>query len=127
MELTFFYKNLSKTEAKEFVDYLVKKVEPIENLLTKFANDAAILKVSIEKFEKHTAYQVEFCLSLPMKSLIAKEASHQMTKAIDLCKDRLLAQIKKQMAMLRNERSHRSLRGKRVNILSHLDISEEVM
>lgn len=127
MEFTYFHKNLTKTEAGVFVDYVTKKIEAIENLLTKFATDASILKVSIEKFEKHTAYEVEFCLVLPTKTLVAKEASHQITKAVDLSKDRLVSQIKKHLAMLRRERSHRSVREERVRMLNPLDISEEVI
>ena len=110
MELTYFQKNLSKKEEAVFVDYLKQKILAIENLLTKFADDATILKVSIEKFEKHDAYEVEFYLVLPSRSLIAKEVSHQITKAIDFSKDRLVSQLKKHMALLRKERSHRSIR-----------------
>lgn len=110
MEFSYFHKNLTKIEAKTFTDYVREKLPVIENLLTKFADDASILKVSIEKYDKHDAYEVEFCLTLPTKSLIAKEASHQITKAVDLSKDRLITQLKKHMAMLRRERAHKSIR-----------------
>lgn len=127
MELTFFHKNVTKTEEKAFVDYVTQKISAIENLLTKFAEDAAMLKVSIEKFDKHTAFQVEFCLILPTKTLVATEVSHQITKAVDLSKDRMLSQIKKHMALLRKDRSHRSVKNERVKVLSLFDISEEVI
>ncbi|MBT4917463.1 hypothetical protein HN709_03780 [Candidatus Peregrinibacteria bacterium] len=110
MEVTHFFKNLSSTEEKAFVDYVKEKMPSIENLLTKFADDAKILKVSIEKYEKHDAFEVEFSLVLPQKNIIAKEASHQITKAVDLSKDRLLAQIRKHMDHLRHDRSHGSIR-----------------
>lgn len=110
MELTFFYKNLSPAEEKTFVEYVGEKRASIENLLTKFAPDARLLKASMEKFEKHDAYEVEFCLTLPTKSLVANEASHMITKAVDLSKDRLVSQIKKHLAMLRKDRSHKSIR-----------------
>ena len=110
MEVTHFFKNLSPKEEKVFVDYVKEKMHSFENLLTKFADDAKILKVSIEKYEKHDAYEVEFALILPQKSLIAKETSHQITKAIDLSKDRLLAQIRKHMDHLRHDRAHGSIR-----------------
>lgn len=110
MEITFFHKNLTKKEERTFLDYVNTKVPAIENLLTKFADDASILKVSVEKFEKHDAFQVEFCLMLPTKSLVATEASHQLNKAVDLSKDRLVSQIKKHMAHLRKARSHKSIR-----------------
>ncbi len=110
MEVTHFQKNLSEQEEKEFVNYVEEKLESINNLLTKFAPDAKLLKLNIEKFDKHDAYEVEFCLHLPAKTLIAKEASHLITKAVDLSRDRLLSQIKKHMARLRKDRSHRSIR-----------------
>jgi ribosome-associated translation inhibitor RaiA len=110
MEITFLHKNLSKVEEGQFVDYVNQKTDAIRNLLKKFADDASILRVSIEKFTKHDAYEVEFYLSLPSKSLVATEASHQITKAVDLSKDRLITQIKKHMAHLRKDRSHESIR-----------------
>ena len=122
MEFTYFHKNLTKTEAKIFIDYVREKIPVIENLLTKFADDASILKVSIEKYDKHDAYEVEFCLTLPTKSLIAKEASHQITKAVDLSKDRLIAQLKKHMAMLRRERSHKSIRHKELTLKRFIEV-----
>ena len=110
MELIFSQKNLSKKEEESFVNYLDQKKTPIGNLLSKFADDASILKVSIEKFEKHDAFSVEFVLNLPTKSLKSEEASHTIQKAVDLAKDRLVAQIKKHLAMLRRDRSHKSIK-----------------
>jgi len=114
MELTFLYKNLQKSDEGIFNDYVQQKVDMIELLLTKFADDAKILKASIEKFDKHDAYQVEFCLVLPTKSIIATETSHSINKAVDLSKDRLVSQIKKHLSHLRKQRSHASIRDNEV-------------
>ena len=111
MEVTHLFKNLSPREESLFVEYVSEKIPSIKNLLTKFADDSKILKVSIEKYEKHDAYQVEFALILPQKSLIAQETSHAITKAVDLSKDRLLSQLKKHIDHLRNDRSHGSIRN----------------
>lgn len=116
MEITFFHKNLSKEEEGIFVDYVEQKRDAIENLLTKFASDAKVLKLSVEKFNKHDAYEVEFCLNLPAKTIVAKEASHSINKAVDLSKDRLISQLKKYMAMLRKDRSHKSIREASVEV-----------
>jgi len=110
MEVTHLFKNLSPREESLFVDYVREKIPSIKNLLTKFADDSKILKVSIKKYEKHDAYQVEFALILPQKSLIAQETSHAITKAVDLSKDRLLSQLRKHIDYLRNNRSHGSIR-----------------
>ncbi len=127
MEVTFLHKHLNKAEESTFVDYVNQKLRTIENLLTTFAEDAALLKISIKKFDKHDAYEVEFCLTLPTKSLVATEASHQISKAVDLSKDRLIAQIKKHMDALRRIRSHRSIRHTKAKVPSPLEISEEVV
>jgi len=110
MEINVFQKSLAPKEEKVFNDYLEKKIPSIKSLLSKFAHDAVLLKVTVEKFEKHDAFEVEMCLTLPTKSIVAKEASHQITKALDLSKDRLIAQLKKHMDSLRKERSHKSIR-----------------
>lgn len=127
MEVTFLHKHLNKAEESTFVDYVNQKLRTIENLLTKFAEDAALLKVSIKKFDKHDAYEVEFCLTLPTKTIVATEASHQISKAVDLSKDRLIAQIKKHMDSLRRSRSHKSIRHTKTRVLSPMDMSEEVV
>lgn len=121
MEIIVLHKNLSKTEEVQFDDYLGKKIPALDALLTSYARDAKTLNVSIEKFEKHSAYEVEFCLNLPQKSLVAKETSHAITKCTDLTKDRLVAQIKKHMALLKGGRVHRSIKGEEAEVLSPVD------
>ena len=126
MEITFFHKNLAKKEERTFEEYVGEKKESIQSLLTKFADDAQLLKVSIEKFEKHDAFQVEFCLILPTKSIVATETSHQITKAVDLSRDRLVSQIKKHLAILRKDRSHQSIRGdSRLKSKTVLELAQE--
>ena len=110
MDVTFFLQNLSKREEEIFKDYVDEKLPAIANLLTKFADDAHLLKLTIEKFEKHDAFEVEFCLILPTKTIVAKETSHSITKAVDLSKDRLVSQLKKHMALLRKDRLHKTIR-----------------
>lgn len=127
MEVTFFQKNLTPSEESAFVDYVNKKIPAMDGLLKKFASDAKLLKASIEKFDKHDAYEVEFCLALPTKSLVATEASHQITKAVDFAKDRLVAQIKKHLAILRGDRGHKSIRKQIVRVERSMAVTEEVL
>jgi len=110
MIANFYFKNLSTEEEKFFSEYIEEKMPAIETLLTKFSQDSKIFKAGIEKFDKHDAYEVELSLSLPTKNIIAKETSHDINKAVDLSKDRLVTQIKKHMANLRKDRSQRSIR-----------------
>lgn len=112
MEINIFQKNLAQKEEEIFIGYLNQKTPAIKDLLKKFSKDNVLLKVTIEKFDKHDAFEVEFCIVIGGKSMVAKEASHQITKAIDLTKDRLISQIKKHMAMMRGDRAHKSLAKK---------------
>jgi ribosomal subunit interface protein len=111
MELILTQKNLSETEAKQFNEYVEKKVAQIESLLEVYPEGSVIMKVLIEKFEKHDAFSVEMSLALPgEEKLMASEASHNITKALDLSKDRLVAQIKKIRQQKRANRTHKSIR-----------------
>lgn len=110
MEITLFSKNLTAEEEQVFTEYFSQKTDAIQNLLGNFSRDAKLLKVSVEKFSKHDAFEVELYLILPNKSIVAREASHTLAKAIDLSKDRLVNQIKKHIAQLRRGREHRSIK-----------------
>lgn len=111
MELILTQKNLSDSEALQFNDYVEKKISQFEGLLDAYPSDAVTLKVLIEKFEKHDAFSVDMNLTIPkVDKMLASEASHSITKALDLSKDRLVAQIKKVKALKREERAHKSIR-----------------
>ena len=123
METVVFTKNTTKKEEALFAKYVESKKPQIESLLTKFAEDACILKASLAKFEKHDAYEVELNLQLPLRSVVAKEASHTVNKAVDLSKDRLLGQLKKHVSLLRRDRSHQSIRTDQ-EVASGVEIAE---
>ncbi|MDP2642960.1 MAG: HPF/RaiA family ribosome-associated protein [Candidatus Peregrinibacteria bacterium] len=122
MEITFFHKNLTKAEEGSFAEYVETKREMIENLLKTFPENATLMRANIEKFEKHDAYEVELAVIMPTKQVVAKEASHMITKAVDLAKDRLVSQIKKHIALMRRERKHKSVRERK-----EVGIKEEVL
>ncbi len=122
MEITFFHKNLTKAEEASFAKYVETKRKMISNLLKTFPENATIMRANIEKFDKHDAYQVELSVILPTKQVVAKEASHLITKAVDLSKDRLMAQIKKQISLMRRERKHKSIRDRK-----EAGVKEEVL
>lgn len=113
MEITFFHKNLTKAEEGSFAEYVETKRKMIENLLKTFPQNATLMRANIEKFDKHDAYEVELSVILPTKQVVAKEASHLITKAVDLAKDRLIGQIKKHISLMRRERKHKSVRERK--------------
>lgn len=127
MEQTTFCKNLVKAEEKFFVEYVSKKLDKIEGLLHKFSEDAQLLKISIQKFDKHNAYEVELCLNLPTRSIVSKEASHQINKAVDLSLDRLISQLKKHLSLLRGQRAHKSIRTEEADKLQFSQLIEEAI
>ncbi|MFA6305646.1 MAG: HPF/RaiA family ribosome-associated protein [Candidatus Gracilibacteria bacterium] len=122
MEITFFHKNLTKAEEGSFSQYVETKKEMIENLLKTFPSNATLMRANIEKFDKHDAYEVELSVIIPTKQVVAKEASHMITKAVDLAKDRLISQIKKHISLMRRERKHKSVRERK-----EAGIKEEVL
>jgi len=110
METNFFFKNMADAEEGQLREYFLKKLPALEKILSQFPSDAINLQVKGERFEKHSAYEVELTLKLPSETFTSKEASHMITKAVDLAKDRLVIQLKKKS--LSQKRTHRSLKAK---------------
>ena len=114
METVFFFKNMSQTEEAKLRDYVFTKLPKFEKILNRFPADAVILQVKGQRFDKHSAYEVEMVLKLPSETLTACEASHMITKAVDLAKDRLDMQIKKAFCLCGENigRLNRALKNK---------------
>ncbi|MBI4994824.1 HPF/RaiA family ribosome-associated protein [Candidatus Peregrinibacteria bacterium] len=110
METVFFFKNMSQPEEEKLRDYVFTKLPKFEKILNRFPADAVILQVKCQRFDKHSAYEVELVLKLPSETLSACEASHMITKAVDLAKDRLDMQVKKNILSVRRE--HRSIKAR---------------
>lgn len=110
METVFFFKNMSNGEEEKLRDYVFSKLPKFEKILNRFPEDAVILQVKGQRFDKHSAYEVEMVLKLPSETLSACEASHMITKAVDLAKDRLDMQVKKSILSVRRE--HRAIKAR---------------
>jgi ribosomal subunit interface protein len=106
-------------EQELFENYFDSKLSQLETLVKKYPDDAVILDVKLEKFDKHDAYDVEIIFRLPAHKIKANEASHTIMKAVDLAKDRLISQLKKQKDQKKNEqlyaRRHASIRKPEVH------------
>ncbi|PJC37528.1 hypothetical protein CO046_00090 [Candidatus Peregrinibacteria bacterium CG_4_9_14_0_2_um_filter_53_11] len=120
MQTAFSFKNVSALEQAQFEEYVAGKLAQIEKLLTHFSPDAVRLELRLEKFDKHSAFLVEYILRANSDTLKASETSHAITKAVDLAKDRLELQIKKM-----TEQSRRNHRGIKAHTL--ITAEEEVM
>lgn len=110
METVFFFKNMLPTEEQQLREYFSTKLKKFEKIISHFSSDAVILQVKGEKFQKHSAYDVELTMKLPGETITSREASHMITKAVDLAKDRLDMQLKKFIQHLR--RGHRDIKAK---------------
>lgn len=107
MDVRIFTKEMSSQEEKKVKNYSATKIEQIERLLKHFAPDAIRLDINAEKLGRRSAYKVEFVLKLHSKIIVGREASHEITKAIDLAKDRVVRQIKKHEELLRDRKTSR--------------------
>ncbi len=122
MKVRTQFKNMTDKEQALFSDYLEKKTDQIESLLTNFPEDTVMLETRVEKFEKHDAFDVEITLHMPSKTVQAKEASHAITKAVDLSKDRLIAQIKKTLDTRKHSSIARRSKADEVEVTSEESI-----
>jgi len=95
MRIDFFFKNLTPAEKKSFENYFETKVPQLEKLIERHFKDSASLRVKAEKFNTKSAYEVTLDLKLPKRSFLVSEDDHTIVEAIDLAKDKLIAQIKK--------------------------------
>lgn len=109
MKTLFFFKNMQPAEEEKLRDYFAAKQPQLEKLLSRFSDDEVTMNIRTEKFNKHSAYEVELTMSMRGKTFSAKEASHMITKAVDWAKDRLVMQLKKSLLHMR--RGHRSIRA----------------
>lgn len=97
------FKNMHHWEEARIKEYAEVKERSLEKLLSHFQRDEVNLEVRSERFDKNNAYEVELIMEIPGKLLIGKEASHTIEKALDLAKDRLLAQLRKHEEQLKNK------------------------
>lgn len=112
MQTAYFFKNMQQSEQEEIILYMEKKLPRITRLLKRYSPDGVRLHIGAEKFDKHSAYNIEFKLQLNADDFIAGEASHTITKAIDLSVDRLEMQLKKATETMR--RGHRTMKLRRM-------------
>lgn len=95
MKIDFFFKNFTPVEKKSFEDYFETKIPQLEKLIHRHFKEATSLRVKAEKFNTKSAYKVTLDLKLPKRSFLVSEDDHTIVEAIDLAKDKLIAQLKK--------------------------------
>ena len=95
MQIDYFFKNLTPSEKKWCEEYVATKIPQLEKLIHRHVEDSASLRVKAEKFSTKSAYKITFDLKLPKQSFLVSEDDHTIAEAVDLAKDKLIAQLKK--------------------------------
>jgi ribosome-associated translation inhibitor RaiA len=95
MKIDYFFKNLTPNEKKWCEEYLDTKIPQLEKLIHRHVEDSASLRVKAEKFTTKSAYKITLDLKLPKQNFLVSEDDHTIVEAIDLAKDKLVAQLKK--------------------------------
>jgi ribosome-associated translation inhibitor RaiA len=95
MQIDYFFKNLTPAEKKWCEEYVETKIPQLEKLIHRHFEEAASLRIKAEKFNTKSAYKITFDLKLPKQSFLVSEDDHTIAEAIDLAKDKLIAQLKK--------------------------------
>ncbi len=108
METKFFFKHMLQQDQERLMEYFEKKIPKLQKLLTHFSQDDIMLQVKGEYFKKHNAFNVEVVLKAAGTTINSNETSHSLTKAVDLAKDRLEMQIKKDTSVF--TRKHRNIK-----------------
>ena len=95
MQVDFFFKNFNEAEKKSLENYFEAKLPQLKKLIERRFKDSALLRVKAEKFNTKSAYKVTLDLKLPKRSFLVSEDDHTIVEAVDLAKDKLIAQLKK--------------------------------
>lgn len=95
MQIDYFFKNLTPNEKSWCEEYVAAKVPQLEKLIHRYVRDSASLRIKAEKFNTKSAYKITLDLQLPRKRFLVSEDDHTIVEAIDLAKDKLIAQLKK--------------------------------
>jgi ribosomal subunit interface protein len=95
MKIDYFFKNFTPSEKKWCEEYIEAKMPQLEKLIHRNFEDSVALRVKAEKFNTKSAYKVTLDLKLPKRSFLVSEDDHTIAEAIDLAKDKLVAQLKK--------------------------------
>ena len=105
------YKNLESMPQIE--EHLEKKIKKVEDLLPNFDNDAVKLEVAFEKHARREEYYTTLTLSLPRKTLRAKDQGFDMVNYMNSAFDELLREVIKFKDMLKKEHTYKARRAEK--------------
>lgn len=105
------YKNLKPIPLAEKL--LEKKVKKVEDLLPTFDDDAVKLDVTFEKHARREEYYTTLTLSLPRKTLRAKENGFDTFNSMNTAFGAMLREVKKFKDLLKREHTYKMRRAEK--------------
>ena len=104
MNIQFSYKNVSDKDKKFLENYIDKKTDRVETLISGEHLENSKMEIRVEKFAKKEAYNLEIFLSWPSKDFMASEDDHTVIEAFDLALDKLINQLRCYCDELKNNK-----------------------
>ena len=91
--------NLTEPEKAQFEEYLDKKLANLMPILEAHYPDADTVYVdaSVQKHDKHTAFDFRLLMEMPRKRLMTQEVKHSITESLDFATKRMEQQIVKHL------------------------------
>lgn len=93
MQITYFFKNFEDDEKGQLRNYVDTKTQRLEKIQQRIKADDPQLKITAERYEKKSAYNIGLTLTTPTDVYRASEDDHTIQEAIDLALDKLARQI----------------------------------
>lgn len=96
MRLRKTIRNLTEPEKEQFETYLEAKLSMLASIVeTHYPDEDALqVDVTIEKFDKHTAFALNYVFEFPHGHFNAEETKHTITEAIDFAADKMERQLR---------------------------------
>lgn len=94
--------NLTAPEKAQFEEYLDKKLANLMPLLNAHFpdEDSVYVDASVEKHDKHTAFDFRLLMEMPRKRMMSREVKHSITESLDFATQRMEQQMVKHFKKL---------------------------
>lgn len=94
--------NLTQPEKEQFEEYLDKKLANLQPILEAHYPDvdSVYVDASVEKHDKHRAFEFRLLMEMPRKRLMSREVKHSITESLDFATQRMESQLVKHIKKL---------------------------
>lgn len=94
--------NLTEPEKAQFEEYLDKKLATLQPILDAHYPDAdsVYIDASVQKHDKHRAFEFRLLMEMPRKRLMSREVKHTITESLDFASQRMETQLVKHFKRL---------------------------